>query len=275
MLRSKLQSSLRINAKKASGMESPIDVREYLFAKMKEEVLGWLDSAKDEILGVVDKVVSEEIKDLRAKELKNIKKGDKGERGEDSRVAGPEGKMGPQGPQGVQGLQGIEGKEGKVGRSGPKGEKGMDGSSDTALEIVSKINTLENTVKINVIENLEGILATMHRNINSISKGKYMRGGGDVVEAGSNVTITRVNGRRRIASSGGSGFTTLDATETPNGILTVFTFSSASAQPTYVISDNVWLRAVSEVGTVNWTWSAGLKQATLAVPSLDDIWAVV
>ena len=78
-----------------------------------------------------------------------------------------------------------------------------------------------------------------------------------------------------VAVTGGSGFTTLAATETPNGSTTVFTFSSASAQPSYIVADNVWLRATSAASTVNWTWNSGTKQATLTIPPNDDIYAIV
>lgn len=77
------------------------------------------------------------------------------------------------------------------------------------------------------------------------------------------------------ASGGGGGLTALTATETPNGSITIFTFSAASAQPTYLVVDNVWMKATSKAGTVNWTWNGGTKKATLAVPADDDIWGVV
>jgi hypothetical protein len=73
----------------------------------------------------------------------------------------------------------------------------------------------------------------------------------------------------------GGGFTTIAATETPNGSTTVFTFSTAAAQPSYIVSDNVWLKPTSKAGTTNWTWNAGTKKATLTIPPTDDIWGVV
>jgi hypothetical protein len=97
--------------------------------------------------------------------------------------------------------------------------------------------------------------------------------------AGSNVTITDslVNGLHTItvAATGGSGFTKLTATETPNGVLKVFTFSGASAKPSFLIVDNVWMQATTALGTVNWTWAAGPKQATLTIPPNDDILGIV
>lgn len=75
--------------------------------------------------------------------------------------------------------------------------------------------------------------------------------------------------------SGGSGFTQLSATETPDGAITVFTFAAASAQPSFIIVDNVWMKATTKSGAVNWTWNAGAKQATLTIPPNEDIVGVV
>lgn len=101
-----------------------------------------------------------------------------------------------------------------------------------------------------------------------------VRGGGDTIAAGSNVTISNVNGVKTISSSGGSGFTELTATETPDGSITVFTFAAATAQPSYIVVDNVWQKATSKAGTVNWTWNGGTKKATLTIPATDDIYAI-
>lgn len=76
-------------------------------------------------------------------------------------------------------------------------------------------------------------------------------------------------------SGGSGGFTVLTATETPNGIRTVFTFPSATAQPTFIVSDNAMTRATTAAGTVNWTWSSGTLQATMTIPPIDDIVAIV
>lgn len=68
-----------------------------------------------------------------------------------------------------------------------------------------------------------------------------------------------------------SGFTTLPPTETPNGTITVFTFSTATAKPTFIISDNAMMQATTKSGTVNWTWNNGAKQATMVIAPSDDI----
>lgn len=104
----------------------------------------------------------------------------------------------------------------------------------------------------------------------------YVHGGGITrLTAGSNITIVKLaDGSYRITAAGG-GFTVLVATEVPNGVRTVFTFAGATAQPTYMRVDGTLTKAVSASGTVNWTWNAELKQATLAVPAQDDIDAIV
>lgn len=72
----------------------------------------------------------------------------------------------------------------------------------------------------------------------------------------------------------GSGLTVLNATETPNGNITVFTFAGASAQPTFIVADNALTRATTKSGTVNWTWNGGTKKATLTIPPADEIFAI-
>lgn len=132
----------------------------------------------------------------------------------------------------------------------------------------------EGKVKLNVAH-LEGLEQTLSPIRNLLARGG-IRGGGDTVAAGTNVTITRLaNGQVQISASSGAGFTALTATETPNGNITVFTFAAATAQPSYLVVDNVWMKAISKAGTVNWTWNSGTKQATLAIPPNDDIFGIV
>jgi hypothetical protein len=173
-----LKTKLQLNVKKPSkGVESPIDVRDYIFSKMKEEVMGWLDSAKGEILNVVDKVVSNEIADLRKKELKNIKKGDKGDKGNDSIVPGPKGDQGIPGPKGDQGIPGPKGDPG-IGLKGDKGEPGKNGSPDKPEEIATKLNTLTGAVDMSVIKGLVEMFAGMERAFNQRERGGGSTGGG-------------------------------------------------------------------------------------------------
>ncbi len=153
------------------------------------------------------------------------------------------------------------------------GDPGKDAIiDDKAIEKIVK--TIREGKKIHVThlagwQDPEVLLARFH------ARGG-IRGGGDTVAAGTNITITKnANGVSTIASTGGAGFSTLTATETPNGVLAVFTFAGASAKPSCLVVDNVWMKATTASGTVNWTWNDGLKQATLTIPSVDDIWGVV
>lgn len=101
--------------------------------------------------------------------------------------------------------------------------------------------------------------------------------GGITDDVNQNIKMLRVNPvtGRLLISGTGLGIVELSSTEVPNGSITVFTFSSASAQPSYIVSDNVWMKATTKSGTVNWTWNGGLKQATLSVPPSDEIYAIV
>lgn len=109
---------------------------------------------------------------------------------------------------------------------------------------------------------LELLIRNMSRNA-----GKR-RGGGDSIVAGSNITVTRVGGRRSIASSagGGSGFTELTATGTINSVNAAFTFTE---KPDYIVKDGVFMKE-----NKGWTWSSGTLTATLDVPPDVDIYGV-
>lgn len=161
-----------------------------------------------------------------------------------------------------------------------KGDPGEPGKAAT-IDHVELADTLLEKLKNDKslkIEHIGGIKEQMDKYWQQVHKrfnSGVFSGGGDSVTAGTNVTITNVNGRKVISAAGGSGFTALAATETPNGSLTVFTFAGASAQPSYLRVDNVWVKAVSASGTVNWTWNNGTKKATLAVAPQDDIEGIV
>ena len=154
--------------------------------------------------------------------------------------------------------------------------KPKDGKSVDEKGIVQQVLDSLRTGKKLHIKDIEGFNEGLEQTIAPIrSLAAGFRGGGDTVVAGTGITITtNANGNKVLTSSGG-GFTTLSATETPNGVITVFTFATATAQPSFIISDNVMQRAVTGAGTVNWTWNAGLKQATLAVPPVDDCLGIV
>ncbi len=57
---------------------------------------------------------------------------------------------------------------------------------------------------------------------------RYIHGGGDTVSAGTNITITNVNGTKQISSTGGSGaFTPVAVTPTPDDTTLIYTAASS------------------------------------------------
>lgn len=92
------------------------------------------------------------------------------------------------------------------------------------------------------------------------------------------VTMLRVDPitkRLLVATTGGGGgFTLLPATGTIDGSNQTFTFTQ---QPTYIVSDHAWYKAVNAGptagATTNWTWS--VLTATLLIPGpIEDIFGV-
>lgn len=132
-------------------------------------------------------------------------------------------------------------------------------------------------VKIHA-SHIEGLEQTIEP-VRDLARRASIRGGGDTVAAGTNITITRLaNGQVRISSTGGGGITALAATETPNGVIKTFTFATAAAQPTYLRIDNALVKAINADGSVNWTWASIAKQATLSAsqpPPNIDIEAII
>jgi len=241
--------------------------------KVKNLVLE-LESLKTDLANKTNAV------DAAIAHAKNISKGDQGIQG----IRGPVG-IGQKGDKGERGLQGPR---------GPKGEDGISPDPNaivkTVLDVVQASEVKEDLDEMALLQRLldaiveKKLIKTEHifgfeqkiAEIRNAATRGTMRGGGDTVTAGSNITITTdVNGKKVIASSGGSGFTELVATETPSGSTTVFTFAAATAQPTYLVVDNIWLKATTKSGFVNWTWNNGTKKATLTIPPNEDIWGVV
>lgn len=97
----------------------------------------------------------------------------------------------------------------------------------------------------------------------------WARGGGDTVAAGSNITITTVNGVKTISSSGsgGSGYQapTSGAIDGSNQI-----FVWATAPNVIVVDGGRSMQKVSSDGSVNWT---GTTTTTLTVAPNFDVFA--
>jgi hypothetical protein len=151
------------------------------------------------------------------------------------------------------------------------GKDAISPTVDDILEAVKEKITLEH------IPGLKGEMDSYRSQLAGKVYGRdtSIRGGGDTVAAGSGVTITQSNGVKTISSSGVAGFTTLVATETPDGTILVFTFAAATAKPSFIILDGVWTQDTGKNGTVNWTWNNGTKKATVAIAPLSDILGVV
>lgn len=266
MLASKLQASFK-KTKKVQKDSEPIDIKDFLWSKLQEQVIDWLESVKPEVIGVIEK----QIVDLK----RNVKKGDPGK----DYVLTPKDKEEIASKIKVPIVDKIIEKTQVVIKEQPIVTEKVTNQiiekavAEDANKITAKINTTENSIDPKVIIGLKDWMSKAERAITSKAPAKYY-GGGDVVQAGTNVTVTRQNGKRVISSTGGSGLTALYATEVPDGIITVFTFALASTKPQYIVYDNVWMRETTAFGTTNWSWDNALKQATLALPPVDDIWAV-
>lgn len=168
MLASKLQASFK-KTKKVQKDSEPIDVKDFLWSKLQEQVIDWLESVKPEVIGVIEK----QIVDLK----RNVKKGDTGPQGK----PGPAGRDGKDGEKGKDGRDGKDGKDG-VGIVGPEGPAGKDGSPDTAKDIASKLNTLPESVSMEVIIGLKEMFANVQRAFNRQQNGGSGGGGmGNVV----------------------------------------------------------------------------------------------
>jgi hypothetical protein len=280
------------------GIRSPIQLKKEAPSSVLNiehliQVFSDLQQLKQRLLEV-ESVAQSHVESLQQEleRIQSIQKGDKGEQGEPGDfVAGDPGEKGdppskqellslikPLIPSPVPGPKGDEGKPGK----NPDPTEVMrlvltklplfKGTPETpeidVAEIISAIT--KKKLSISSIEGLRELLSSLQGRVS----GAYLHGGGDTVKAGTNITLTRnADGTTTITAAGGGGFSTLTATETPNGSRTAFTFAAAVAQPTYLVVDNVWMKAVSKAGTVNWTWAG--TTATLSVPAQDDIFGVV
>lgn len=92
---------------------------------------------------------------------------------------------------------------------------------EEAEKIAKKLNTLKSKVDKSVIRGLEEEFSSIRQAIRETRQSRRARrfgGGGDVVVAGSNVTVTRLaGGKRSIASTGGGAATIYS--ETPTGTI--------------------------------------------------------
>lgn len=115
-------------------------------------------------------------------------------------------------------------------------------------------------------ENIDGLEQTMSAFNNQLGRG-YLHGGGDTVQAGTNITIVKNSaGKSVISSTGGAGFTILTTLSTVDGSNQSFVFSAATAQPSLVVVDGIQLTVLDNNGATQWSWNSGTKTVTLSTP---------
>lgn len=153
-------------------------------------------------------------------------KGDKGDTG----PAGARGMQGVQGDKGDRGVQGPDGQNGKDGKNGKDGTNGITPDVSAVVDLVLKKIAGGEVIKP---EHVKGLPGTLNELITHLKLGGF-RGGGDTVAAGTNVTISTVNGVKTISTTGGAG-NTFVYNEVLGGSGTAFTFAVAPINGLYTI----------------------------------------
>lgn len=82
-----------------------------------------------------------------------------------------------------------------------------------------------------------------------------------------NLRVDPVTGRLLISVSGGALPTEIVFTGTVDGANTSFTVTS---EPTYVVTDGIWLKATDNNGGTQWTYSSGT--VTMIIPPQSSIY---
>lgn len=205
-------------------------------------------------------------------EIVNKKVGPKGERGEKGKdgdtVVGPRGPKGDPGKNGdsIVGPQGPEGKPGKISEREKKELVRIlkDSIKIPDFQAIPTIDDIlvqlkKKKLSSSDIFDLNEKFETLRREIRSVSK---MRGGGDTVIAGNNVSIAvDSNGNKVISSTGTGGGSWLTPIGTVDGSNNTFTVAS---EPTMVMVDGM-----GRIAGLDYTY-AGLT-IVLVVPPQDWI----
>ncbi len=218
------------------------DMREIIRQIADEAVQAAVEDVKSELQAELRSTAKDIAATFDAEDIK----GDKGDT-----VVGPKGEKGDRGPEGLPGSDGAKGRDGRDGAPGEKGEQGDQGdagSPDLPDEVVDKVNAARSKIKLTAIADLPQTLerlTAMTREGRGGKGGQYLHGGGDTVQAGTNITITRnSNGTKTISSTsgGGGGGSLALVPETPpetvNASRLVFT---VSAEPEYIVADGATL----------------------------------
>ncbi len=123
------------------------------------------------------------------------------------------------------------------------------------------LGAIKNKLKSEHIKDLDVIIDKKVR--------PYMHGGGDTVDAGTNITITTVNGKKVISSTGGASLSVLAVTGTVNDSNVSFTVAS---QPTLVAINGVLYRTTGDI--ITWTYLAGTLTLSQAVGTGGSVYAL-
>lgn len=130
-------------------------------------------------------------------------------------------------------------------------------TKEVVAQVIAEVaaQSLKKKVSIADIPGLEDRL----RRVTNMARDGFVRGGGDTVAAGTNVTITSSGGVKTISSTGGSGFSILTATGTVDDSNVTFTFIS---QPTLLCINGAFYQ--SSGGAITWSYVTGT--VTLSSP---------
>jgi hypothetical protein len=142
-----------------------LSLKEYIFNTTNKKLEEMINDLKDEFTSQLKIEIENKVNEI----LSSIKDGEKGEDGYTP----------------IKGVDYFDGKDGRDGRDGIgiKGDKGdagidgKDGSPDTPIQIVDKINTLEEVIEQKTIKGLSNIISNLQRAIKEKTV-KQMGGGG-------------------------------------------------------------------------------------------------
>lgn len=154
----------------------------------------------------------------------------------------------------------------------PKTQNVKAPDAETLIEEVIRTIKEKGLLQIQHVMGLDGKFREVYNRLagNIYGKDTWARGGGDTVEAGSNVTITEtVDGRKRISSTGGGGNGYQAPTSgTVDGVNQTFVW--ASAPNVIVVDQGRPMQKTSSDGTANWT---GTTTTVLTIAPTFDIFA--
>lgn len=155
-------------------------------------------------------------------------------------------------------------------KDGEPGQDGRDGKNPNVNDVIEIIKK-DKKLGVEHIDGLKLLIENLNRQISNVGTGWKMRGGGDVVRAGSNVTITvNSDGTKTIGASGtgGSGYQA-PTSGVVDGSNAVFVWATA---PNAIVVDGVIKRKLQSDGiTTNWS---GTTTTTLTVAPNFDVYGI-